>query len=75
MWMPDMSVLKRGNSKNWYIQFQLRGKTYIRSSRTADKRLAEQMEREWRRQLHTQEYLGNKERIGISDILDPKKIS
>lgn len=65
-----MSVLKRGNSKHWYIQFQFKGKTYIRSSRTTDKRLAEQMEREWRRQLHTQEFLGSKERIQITDILD-----
>jgi integrase len=65
-----MSVLKRGNSKNWYIQFQFKGKTYIRSARTTDKRLAEQMEREWKRQLHTQEFLGQKERIRITDILD-----
>ena len=65
-----MSVLKRGNSKHWYIQFQFKGKTYIRSSRTTDKRLSEQMEREWRRQIHTQEYLGNKERIPMIDILD-----
>lgn len=65
-----MSVLKRGNSKNWYIQFQFRSKTYIRSSRTTDKRLAEQMEREWRRQLHAHEYLGNRERILITDILN-----
>jgi hypothetical protein len=32
--------------------------------------VAEQMEREWRRQLHTQEYLGSKERIRITDVLD-----
>jgi integrase len=65
-----MSVLKRGNSKFWYIQFQLRGKTYIRSSRTTDKKVAEQMEREWKRQIHGQEYLGVKERIKTSRILE-----
>jgi len=65
-----MSVLKRGNSKNWYIQFQFRGKTYIRSTRTTDKRLAEQMEREWKRQLHANEFLGQKERISIKDAVD-----
>ena len=65
-----MSVLKRGNSKNWYIQFQFNGKTYIRSSRSTDKRLADQMEREWRRQLHAQAFLGQKERIVVRDILD-----
>ena len=65
-----MSVLKRGNSKNWYIQFQLNGKTYIRSARTTEKRLAEQLEREWKRQLHRQEFLGEKERIKVRTILD-----
>lgn len=65
-----MSVLKRGNSKYWYIQFQFRGKTYIRSAKTTDKRAAEQMERDWRRQLHSQEYLGQKERISIRDALE-----
>ncbi len=40
-----MSITKRDHSKHWYIQFQFRGKTYIRSSKTTDKRVAEQMER------------------------------
>lgn len=64
-----MSVLKRGNSKYWYIQFQFNGKTHIRSSRTTDKRAAEQMEREMRRQLHAQSFLGQRERITIRDAL------
>ncbi len=64
-----MSVLKRGNSKYWYIQFQLNGKTYIRSSRTTEKRVAEHMERDWRRQLHSEEFLGQKEQITIRDAL------
>lgn len=65
-----MSILKRGNSKNWYIQFQLNGKTYIRSSRTTDKKVAEQLERDWRRQLHAQQFLGSKEPIVVRDALD-----
>jgi integrase len=64
-----MSVIKRGNSRNWYIQFQLNGRTYIKSARTSDKRAAEQMEREWRRELHSQEYLGHKEPITIKAAL------
>lgn len=64
-----MSVLKRG-TQYWYIQFQFRGKTYIRSSRTTDKKAADQMEREWKRQLHAQAYLGQKERISIQAALD-----
>lgn len=65
-----MSVIKRGNSRYWYIQFQLNGKTYIRSSRTIEKRLAEQMEREWKRQLHANQFLGQKERISFGDAID-----
>jgi len=64
-----MSVLKRGNSKYWYIQFQLQGKTYIRSSKTIDHRIAERMESEWRTQLHAQQYMGQKERIHLSTAI------
>jgi len=72
-----MSVIKRDNSKHWYIQFQLNQKTYIKSSRTTDKRVAEQMEREWRRKLHAQDFLGEREPITIFNAmnlyLDSKK--
>ena len=64
-----MSVLKRGNSKFWYIQFQFNGKTYIKSSKTTDKRISERMEREWKVEIHSQQYLGEKETIIFSDIL------
>ncbi len=65
-----MTVLLRGNSKYWYIQFQLNGKTYIRSSRTTNKKAAEQMETDWRSKLHAQQFLGQKERISIRSALD-----
>jgi hypothetical protein len=60
-----MSVVKRGNSKYWYIQFQLNGNTYIRSSRTTNKKAAEQMETEWKAKLHAQQFLGRKDRISL----------
>ena len=65
-----MSVLKRGNSKNWYIQFQFKGKTYIKSSLTTDKRLAERMEREWKVKIHSQLILGEKSFIRFSEIMN-----
>lgn len=64
-----MSVLKRGNSKYWYIQFQFAGKTYIKSSRSLDKKVAERIEREWKVKVHSQRYLGEKESIKFSDII------
>ena len=65
-----MSVLKRGNSKNWYIQFQFKGKTYVKSSQTTDKRIAERMEREWKVKIHSQVILGNKAFIRYSEIMN-----
>jgi integrase len=65
-----MSIVKRGNSKYWYIQFQLNGKTYIRSSRTTNKKLAEQMETDMKAKLHAQQYLGQKERITFRKAIE-----
>jgi integrase len=64
-----VGVSHRENSQFWYIQFQFQGRTYIRSSRTTDKRAAEQMEREWKRDLHAQAFLGKRERITIRQAL------
>ena len=72
-----MSVMKRGNSRYWYIQFQMNGKTYIRSSRTVNKKIAEQMETDWKSKLHAQQFLGQKDRItvrvAIEKFCDSKK--
>ena len=70
-----MSVIKRGNSKNWYIQFQFNGKTYIKSSKTTDKRIAERMEREWKVKVHSHQVLGEKEFIRFSEIMDLRDTS
>lgn len=72
-----MSVTKRGNSNYWYIQFQMNGQTYIRSSRTTNKKAAEQMEVELKAKLHAQQFLGQKDRItlraAIEDFCESKK--
>jgi integrase len=65
-----MSIIKRGASKNWYIQFQLNSQTYIKSSKTTDKRVAEMMEANWRKQLIQQQVIGTRERVLLADILD-----
>ena len=46
-----MTVLKRAGSKNWYVQFQQDGKTFVRSTKTTDKKLAQQLEAKWRKML------------------------
>jgi integrase len=64
-----MGVVKRGNSKYWYIQFQVLGQTYIKSSRTTNKRAAELMEADWRSRLHAQNYLGHRPSISLREAL------
>jgi len=64
-----VSVLRRGNSRYWYVQFQFQGQTFIRSAKTTDKKVAEQLEREWRRELHARAFLGKRERITIADAV------
>lgn len=65
-----MSVYKRGGKGNYYIQFNYRGKTYIRSSRTSNKRTAERMERDWRDQVHAMMEMGERSRLTLKEALN-----
>ena len=60
-----MSVFKRNGVGNYYIQFNHNGKTYCRSSKTTNKRIAERMEREWKEEIHRIEELGERPRITL----------
>ena len=60
-----MAVTRRHGSKYWYIQFQYNGRTYLKSSKTIDKQLAEQLEANWRKQLIEQDQMGVKAPIEI----------
>lgn len=70
-----MSIVKRGNSKYWYMHFQLNGEIYIRSSKTTNKKIAEQMEITWKAELHSQLYQGRKQRISLADAFNQYKAS
>jgi len=52
------------------IQFRLNNKTYVKSAKTTDKRVAERMEAEWKAQVHGRQYLGEREDITIRQILE-----
>jgi integrase len=65
-----MSIVRRGNSQNWYIQFRLSGRTIIKSARTTNRRAAEQMEARLRSEIHANTFLGHKPRISLSDALN-----
>ncbi len=62
-----MAVNKRSNSRYWYIQFQFNGKTYLKSSKTTDKSLAEQLEIQWRKQLFEQSQFGIKPPLDLAE--------
>ena len=53
-----MAVLKRANSPYWQIEFEFDGQRARRSSGTSRKRDAEELERQWRRELHDQLMMG-----------------
>ena len=65
-----MTLVLRENSKNWYMQFQVEGRTYIRSSRTTDRKVAERMEVEWKASIHAQRHLGVKPRISLAASME-----
>lgn len=64
-----MPIIKKDNSKFLYIQFRLNGVTYVKSSKTTNRKLAAQIERQWRDELIAQEKLGVSERISVKQAL------
>jgi hypothetical protein len=66
--MP-MPLVKRGNSKFWYVQFQLNYRTIIRSTRTTDRKVAERLEAKIRSEAHDEIVMGKKKLITLSAAL------
>lgn len=64
-----MTILRRGNSKYWYVQFQIGGKTFIKSSRSTSRKVAEQLEAQMRTQAHARIFLGHKPSLSLGDAL------
>lgn len=65
-----MSVYKPKGETNYRIQFRLNNQTYVKSSKTTDKRVAERMETEWKSQIHARMYLKDREPIIVSQMFD-----
>ena len=64
-----VSVYKRKNSKNYYCEVTVNGKTVIRSTKTTKKSLALRFESQLREMLYRQHVLGDKPTIKISDAI------
>lgn len=65
-----MGLVKRTNSKFWYIQFVIEGKTYLKSSRTSNKQLASKIERKWYNEIIEKSEFNILEEISIADALN-----
>src|ERR1039457_4506684 len=65
-----MPVYKSKGDTHYRIQFRLNNKTFVKSSKTSDKRIAERMEAEWKAQIHAQQFLGQREEITVRQLLD-----
>lgn len=64
-----MSLVKRPNSKFWYVQFQLKHQTVIRSTRTTDRRVAERVAAKIRAETHEEIIEGRKKPLTIEQAL------
>lgn len=65
-----MTLVKRSNSPYWYAQFQIDQKTFIRSTKTTDRRVAERIETKFRAEAHEELVLGKRKAITIGEALD-----
>jgi integrase len=64
-----MSLVKRENSKFWYVQFQINHRTVIRSTRTTDRKAAERIAAKLRAEAHDEIVLGRKKPITLEVAL------
>lgn len=64
-----MPLVRRGNSKFWYAQFQLNGKTYVKSTKTTDRKAAERIETQFKTEVYTEGVLGKKKQITVAEAL------
>jgi integrase len=65
-----MTLVKRSNSPYWYAQFQIDHETFIRSTKTTDRKVAERMEAKFRADAHEELILGKKKAITVIAALD-----
>lgn len=65
-----MALCKHQGSPNWYCSFMINGKSIFRSTKTANKALAQKIENELRKQMVEGIHFEKKEHISLKDIID-----
>jgi integrase len=63
-------LVKRGNSRFWYVQFQLNHKTFVRSTKTTDRKEAERLEVKFRAEAYAEGVLGKKRSISVEQAIE-----
>lgn len=64
-----MSLIKRPNSRYWYVQFQIDNKTFVRSTKTADRRIALKVAEKLRTEAHLSILLGDTKTTTLGSAL------
>lgn len=66
-----MSLVRHANSPYWYMSFMVNGKTVFRSTKTANKVLAQKIENETRKQMIEGIHFDNLRKwITLKEIID-----
>lgn len=65
-----MSLIKRQNSKFWHVQFQVDNQTFVRSTRSTDRRAAEKIALKIRQDATTERFLGTVKTTTLQAALD-----
>jgi site-specific recombinase XerD len=65
-----MSLIKRPNSRYWYVQFQVNHRTYVRSTRSTDRRIAERIAAKIQQDANSERFLGSFKATTLIAALD-----
>lgn len=65
-----MSLVRRSNSKFWYVQFQLHNRTFVKSTRTTDRRIAAKIAEKIRSEVHSRIFLQELPPITLREALE-----
>ena len=65
-----MALVKRSNSKFWYVQFQINHITIIKSTRTVDRKVAERVAAKIRSETHEQLVLGQRKSLTVEQAME-----
>jgi integrase len=70
-----MAIYRRQQSKNWISQFMIAGKLYTRSTKTPNRKLALEFDKQHYQEIYERDVLGYKDTISFGDTMEIYEIS